>query len=464
MPPATQAPARCPCYSNLQQAFGHPTFVFHTNDIAGYAQDDWKIFKAPTFTLNLGVRWDYEQTPSAKIPNAAVPQTGSMPSDRTAFAPRVGFAWDAYKDGRTVFHGGFGMYYGRVQNGTIYKALASTGSAQAQFQLNSSPTATSPVYPNIVSAANPPAVSNITAFAAGFKNPFAYEADFSVQQQLGWNTVLGVAYLGSFGRQLPGFIDANIAPATTTKTYAFVNGPLNGDRWTVPVYTARINPAYNALSLISSVVQSNYNAMSVTLDHRLTQGVQIQVSYTYSKAMDTGMNQTYTSDTNDQTDPFTSGPDYGRSVNDVPQRVVGSLLLAPKFPIVNHTGAALANGWSLAPVWTLQSGLPYNYGLSGGTSIAGGTTTFNGSGGIGAGIRRIRRLQSLSAVRVAGYVRYERVPEPRQRETDGDSRCGFTAVSYVHLPREVQLDAGSRVVQYHEPPELHRVQHGCLYD
>jgi hypothetical protein len=373
-----------PCYTNLQQAFGHPTFVYHTNDFAGYAQDDWKM--SPSFTLNLGVRWDYEQTPSAKIPNAAVPQTSKLPSDKTNFAPRVGFAWNTFKDGKTLVHGGFGMYYGRIQNGTIYKALASTASPLAQFQLNSSPTATSPIYPNIVSTANPPAVSNITAFASGFKNPFAYEADLSVQQELGWNTVLGIAYLGSFGRQLPTFVDANVAPSTTTKTYSFVNGPLNGDKWTVPVYTARLNSAYNALTLVSSTVTSNYNALSVTLDHRLSQGIQIQVSYTYSKALDTGMNQSALSDTNDQTDPFTTTPDYGRSVNDLPQRVVGSLLLAPKFPIANHAGAALANGWSLAPVWTLQSGLPYNYGLSGGTSIPGGTTTYNGSGGIGAGI------------------------------------------------------------------------------
>ncbi|HEV2484403.1 MAG TPA: TonB-dependent receptor [Terracidiphilus sp.] len=372
-----------PCYSNLQQAFGHPTFVYHTNDIAGYAQDDWKM--RPSFTLNLGVRYDYEQTPSAKIPNSAVPQTSQLPSDRINFAPRVGFAWDAYKNGKTLFHGGFGMYFGRIQNGTIYKALSATGSPSAQFQLNSSPSATSPIYPNIVSTANPPAVSNITAFASGFKNPFAYEADFSVQQSLGWNTVLGIAYLGSFGRQLPTFVDANIAPATTTKTYSFVNGPLAGDKWTVPVYTARVNPAYNALTLISSTINSNYNALSVTLDHRLSQGVAIQASYTYSKALDNGMNQSALSDTNDQTDPFTTSPDYGRSANDMPQRVVGSLVLAPKFNISNRLASETANGWSLSPVWTLQSGIPYSFALAGGTSIPGGTTTFNGSGGIGAG-------------------------------------------------------------------------------
>jgi hypothetical protein len=370
-----------PCYSNLQQAFGHPYFAFHTNDVAMYIQDDWKAFK--TLTINLGLRYDFETTPGAQIPNAAVLQTSQLPDFRKGAAPRVGFALDLFGTGKTILHGGAGLYFGRIQNGTIYKALASTGSSAAQFQLNSSPSATSPVYPNIVSTGTPPAVSNITAFAPGFQNPYATEADFSIQQQLPWQTVIGVAYLGSFGRHLPTFVDSNIAPATTTKTYSFSGGPLAGDLWTVPVYTARLSPAYNALSLVSSSIASSYNALSITVDHRLNQGVAAQFSYTESKALDDNMNQTSSADTNDQTDPFTKLPDYGPSVNDMPQRFVGSLIISPKFNITNPVASGAANGWELAPVWTVQSGVPYSFGLSGGTSIAGGASTFNGSGGVG---------------------------------------------------------------------------------
>jgi hypothetical protein len=369
-----------PCYSNLQQAFGHPQFVYHTNEYAFYAQDDWKL--NPRLTLNLGVRYDYEQLPSAKIPNPSVPQTAVLPSDKNNIAPRFGFAWDAFGTGKTLVHGGFGLYYGRIQNGTIYKALSATGSASAQFQLNSSPTATAPVYPNIVSTANPPAVSNITAFASGFQAPVSDQFNLSVQQDLGHATVLGIAYLGSLGKQLPTFIDENIAPVTTTKTYTFVNGPLSGVHWTVPLYSARINPAYNALTLIASSLTSNYSALSVTLERRLSQGIQFSGSYTWSKALDYGMNQQALSDTNDQTDPFTNKPDYGLSSNDLPQRFVGNLTLMPKFPIANQYVASVANGWTLAPVWTVQSGLAYSYGLTSGTSVPGGAATFNGSGGI----------------------------------------------------------------------------------
>jgi hypothetical protein len=370
-----------PCYSNLQQAFGHPQFVYHTNDYAFYVQDDWKVLH--NLTLNLGLRYDYEQLPSPKIPNPAVPQTAQFPSDKNNVSPRFGFAWDVYGTGKTLVHGGFGLYYGRIQNGTIYKALASTGVSSAQFQLNTSPSATSPIYPIIVSTATAPAVSNITAFSKGFQNPVADEFNLSIQQDLGWNTVLGVAYLGALGKQLPNFYDANIAPATKTKTYTFNGGPLAGDVWTVPLYTARISSAYNALSLIASNVNSNYNAMVVSIDHRMSRGVQVSASYTWSKALDYGMNQSSGADTNDQTDPFSVKPDYGRSSNDIPQRFVGGITLSPKFGIANKYAGMATNGWTLAPVWTVQSGVPYSYGLSSGSSIPGGATTYNGSGGSG---------------------------------------------------------------------------------
>jgi len=389
-----------PCYSNLQQAFGRGQFVYHTNEYAFYVQDDWKIAKR--LTLNLGVRYDYEQMPSPKIPYAAAPLTAVFPNDKHEVGPRVGFAWDVYGTGKTLVHGGFGLYYGRLQNGTIFKALSATGSAGAQFQvvtqgLTSTP-GTSPTYPTIVASGGsiaPPTVSNVTVFNPGFKMPSVYEMDASVQQDLGYNTVLTIAYLGSLGRELPNFIDANIGPPvstladpTGTKTYTFSGGPLAGRSWTVPLYTVRPNivngsaVAANVMTEITSNVDSNYNALSVVIDHRITNGIALNASYTFSKALDYDMNQSALSDTSDNTDPFNPKGDYGTSINDLPQRFVGYLTIAPKFALANKAASLLANGWTLAPDVTWQSGAPFSYGLSGGTALPGGGTTFNGSGGV----------------------------------------------------------------------------------
>lgn len=55
-----------------------------------------------------------------------------MPHDHNNFGPRVGLAWDIFGSGSTILHTGYGVYYGRVSNATIYSALTTTGSPAAQ--------------------------------------------------------------------------------------------------------------------------------------------------------------------------------------------------------------------------------------------------------------------------------------------------------------------------------------------
>ncbi len=383
-------PGSFPCYQDYQQGFGTPSFSLNTNDIAVYVQDDWKV--TPFLTLNLGMRYEYEMLPSPQIPNAAVPQTASFPSDRNNLGPRFGFNWDPFKTGKTSVRGGYGIFYGRILNGTIYQAIASTGTSASQFLYTLNPVNNGTLNPNALVYPKTIATSitntlppSIHFFDHNFRAPMIQQADLAIQREVGWNTVLSVSYLMSLGRQLPNFVDTNIAPATSTQTYTINGGKYSGKSFTVPLYSARVNPAFQSMTDIVSNINSNYNALVVQAEHRLANGIQFQVNYTFSKALDYGQNQTSGADTNDPFDPFTVAYDYGKSVTNIPQRFVGSLVLAPTFHLQNRLLDQFANGWLLSPIYTEQSGLPYSYGVNGTDTkvktVPGAHGSLNGSGG-----------------------------------------------------------------------------------
>src|SRR5580704_12923212 len=75
------------CYARFAQGFGTPGFQFATNDLAFFAQDDWRI--RPRLTWNLGLRFETELLPSPQLPNSALPNTTAFPSDRSDFGPRL---------------------------------------------------------------------------------------------------------------------------------------------------------------------------------------------------------------------------------------------------------------------------------------------------------------------------------------------------------------------------------------
>src|SRR5467141_2997942 len=205
------------CFSSVganngyEQAFGPLGFTFNTNDLAFFAEDSWRVLTR--FTLHLGLRYEYEMLPNVILPNSAVPQTQHMPSDKGNLGPRIGFAWDVFGDGKTAVRGGYGMYFGRVINSTIYNALTSTGVPGGQFTFNLSPTspfACLPSFPQILpTQPTCPVGLSIVYFDPNFKLPQIHETDLTVEREIFPNTVVSVSYMGSFGRRLPDFVDAN---------------------------------------------------------------------------------------------------------------------------------------------------------------------------------------------------------------------------------------------------------------
>ena len=84
-----------------QQGFGDPTYPYYTRPLtAFYGQDSWQI--ASNFTLNYGLRYELDT------------QFAPLTTYKKDFAPRVSFAWDPFKDHKTVIRGGYGIFYGPV--------------------------------------------------------------------------------------------------------------------------------------------------------------------------------------------------------------------------------------------------------------------------------------------------------------------------------------------------------------
>jgi outer membrane receptor protein involved in Fe transport len=385
----TNTRTRGKCYNgNYNQGFGVLGLTFNTTDYNLFVQDDWRT--TPRLTLNLGVRWEYQKNPRPTIPNALLPQTNNFVDDRNNVGPRFGFAYDLTGDSKTSLRGGYGIYYGRVINSTIYNALVNTGvdiqSGQRQVQLAAS-SAAAPTFPNLVSggALLPPAVQY---FARNFANPLIHQLDVVVEREITRNTVVSASYLFSNGKYLPYFVDTNLNRPTSTRSLSIVDGPFAGQNVVIPYFTgARPNGAFNAITEIRSSVSSKYNALVLQANRRLTDGLQFQTSYTLSRASDNGQSSTTFTATNLPFNAFDQSGENSLSGLDRRHKFVASIVYNTHFYSQGDSsiGRAIFDGWTIAPIFNALSGPRYTATVSGNPGAAFGTgtqaATLNGSGG-----------------------------------------------------------------------------------
>ncbi|CAN5598531.1 TonB-dependent receptor [soil metagenome] len=378
------------CYSGTyNQGFGPPRFEFATTDYNFFFQDDWRV--SPRLTLNLGLRYEYQKMPEPQIPNAAfdadprfTAKTSVFPADKNNFGPRFGFAYDLTGDGKTSLRGGYGIYYGRIQNSVISNAITNTGVPTGQIQIST----TSAIYPNVF--ASPGAASggtspipNIVAMASNLANPQIHQMDLVFERQIATNTIFSASALMSLGRRLPTFVDVNLAFPTATTTFNILGGPFGGQTVTVPRFTTRLNNAFNVISEVRSTNKSEYEALVLQLNRRLTKGLQFATSYTFSRATDTGQATGTFTENNVPFNPYDYSFEKGYANFDMRHRYVASAIWQPKFfGEDNKVGRILFNGFSFAPVMFIQSGFPYSIGVDGSVANAvRGGSGFTGSRG-----------------------------------------------------------------------------------
>jgi hypothetical protein len=401
-------------YYSYGQAFGNPAAEIATREYAGYATDDWRLL--PNLTLTLGARYEYEYVPGNPMVNPALPQSADRPDDRNNIAPRVGFAWDPYGDHKTTIRGGYGMYFGRIINSNILQTYQESGASNAQINETGLYGTSGPSFPNLLPLSNQPSATTVAYLDPHMQNPQVHEADLAIEQDLGHNTVFGLTYMMSLGRELPSAIDVNVndqntynftfsiapqplasatnqypitqqgpgaeadAPPSPTQT-GYVVQPHGGKNvpfavnqsFTTKVFVqslnggaTRPNPAYGEILDVKSDVNSSYHALAVQLNHRWEHGFSLMTNYTWSHAMDDNPYLSTVVPSFSAYDPTDLQLEHGNSSLDVRQRFVFAAVYQPQTHF-HGLMEELVGGWRIAPLVQLQTGLPYTPYVSGST-------------------------------------------------------------------------------------------------
>lgn len=360
----------------------------------GYAQDEWKI--RPGLTLNYGLRYEYYAPLREKNDKQVLfdittgkirpSSEAAFKSSKTNFGPRIGITWSPdqkgegfFSGGKTVIRGGFGIFYGPGQTEDQIQPIESDriSSTISSGSLLAFPANIQGIIDNFNNnPANrqyqPRAYSNVYQIPER-----VYQYSFSWQQQLPYNMVSTIGYVGSQGRNLFLRSVANkILPGSTTILNGTVLptgvGVINRTDATgrvIGVNTVREfdvlsgttqNRPFAEVDYKTSGGDDSYNALQISLARSFSTGLTLNAQYTFAKSEGTtaGSNEARTSA---QLDNFEA--DRGRNNFDIRHTFNVSALY--ELPIgdgrrfdLGKTGNYLLGGWEVGTIINARSGVP----------------------------------------------------------------------------------------------------------
>jgi carboxypeptidase family protein/TonB-dependent receptor-like protein len=361
-------------YSGLQP--GSDTIRGSRNSLIGaYLQDDWRIL--PNLTLNLGVRYDMSTVIKevngklANLRNVTDPKVtvGNPYYDNPTFkdfAPRLGFAWDPFKDGKTAVRGGVGMFDIVPLPYLLVNLFPRTTPFYREGTLDGTGPQLSPFFPSAAFSQLSAATLQATRIQPNPPRSYKMQWNFNVQRQLTRSVALTVGYVGSAGVKLAHTIyDHNQVP--------YELGKFNGRNWVLPIppgnstgNITRVNPNFGQIRTTEFAGHSSYHSLQMNLTQRLAKGLTYQVAYTWSKSIDNGTNTTSTGENlNTVGGPwaFCERCDRGPSDFDIPHNLVANFQYdIPVFAAVksNKVANTILGGWQMGGILNIQTGGAYN--------------------------------------------------------------------------------------------------------
>jgi hypothetical protein len=406
--PSVHAAVHDFCFRTYTQGFGSADTEFVTHEFAGFAEDAMRLRK--DLTVTAGVRYDYTLLPLPQNPNAVLDAdlaavgigaaTGRFPEDRNNVGPRVAVTYAPRWSRGVTAMAGYGLFYGRVPGGTVRAALNDTALPSTTLHVRITPK-TETLCPQVTTSqqgfgyacaftATPPGVvaqtTSATVFAPGFRAPMVQRGALALEKTFARRLTMRAEYAMAYGRQLPASTDVNIAPSATAVEYVLQGGDSypglrTGETFAVPLYTQRPVSQYGAVTEVESNVNSYYNAGTVEAAWRGGRGLAVRASYTFSRGIDDGPQQSAVPSLDSQFDPFANGYDKGLSSLQFPQRFVGAMQGESHWRRGDRRMQRALSGWRVSAVGSAGSGAPYSYAVFGGTRLPGGHATINGSGG-----------------------------------------------------------------------------------
>jgi hypothetical protein len=285
-------------------------------------------------------------TPILTASQAGIPQELHR-SQKSSFAPRIGFAWRASADGKTVIRGGYGRFI-EAMLGTLTSAgwgiSASDIGTFTNSIVNGQPTLAFP-YPYPANLAQPGTQNIRTSADVNYRDPYVQQWNLTVERDLGFGIGVRLSYDGNRGSNL-GYTE-NLAqiPANTIGFAA--------------AKSASPFPLFSRIAQETTGARSNYNAFTIAANKRMSKGLQFSANYTFAKNLSNGQGFNPTAFASQGggfvTDPYNIGLDYGNVAFTHRNRFIATFLYELPFGASGPLRQVIGD-WQISGVMLYQTG------------------------------------------------------------------------------------------------------------